>query len=282
MKFSDRIGVTAPKTLLQINSIDDELTLKLWNVIYSRFLITKYLSLDSVTGYKDIFFHDLWGTFLKRKLNEYPKYIYQLVDFLEVSFFKGHWYERYNLLEFILGLKYINNILSIEEFSEKINNVLKEELSGYRLSNGLFIPITSEDELDSIETALNVSDKFSGAKIHLRTSIELLADKKTPDYRNSIKESISAVETIASIIAEKPKATLGEALRIIEKKYPLHRALKEGFEKLYGYTSDADGIRHKILDENINLEQADAVYMLISCSSFINYLISKFANLEKT
>ena len=93
---------------------------------------------------------------------------------------------------------------------------------------------------------------------------------RTRNYRNSIKESISAVESIARVVSGRDKATLGDALKAI-KRGQLHPALKEGFLKLYGYTSDEQGIRHAMLDEP-NLTAADARYFLVSCSSFVNYL----------
>ena len=43
-----------------------------------------------------------------------------------------------------------------------------------------------------------------------------MTDRKTPNYRNSIKESISAVEALCKIITENEKATLGKALKIID------------------------------------------------------------------
>jgi len=51
----------------------------------------------------------------------------------------------------------------------------------------------------------------------------------------------------------------------------LHGGLKNGYGNLYGYTNDANGIRHSLLAES-NLTQADAKYFLISCSAFVNYL----------
>lgn len=74
--------------------------------------------------------------------------------------------------------------------------------------------------------------------------MQLLTNKKNPDYRNSIKESISAIEALCKIKTNDDKATLRKALNLIEQKYGLHPALKGAFEKLYGYSSDADGIRH--------------------------------------
>ena len=118
--------------------------------------------------------------------------------------------------------------------------------------------------------------KLEAAKNHLDTSIELFSDRKNPDFRNSIKESISAIESLCKIICNKPNATLGEALKIIEKDgiVELHPALKEAYLKIYGYASDKDGIRHAMLDKS-TVDLDDAKYMLVSSCAFINYLIAK-------
>ena len=159
---------------------------------------------------------------------------------------------------------------------EHRNIALEEEVSAYRFVEYFITEITSEEEIISIEDAIQNTDKFKGAKKHLQTSLKLLSDRKNPDYRNSIKESISAVESICKIITGDKKATLGKALGILGKKEKIHQSLKAGFDKFYGYTSDADGIRHALLDED-NLSFFDAKFMLVSCSAFINYLIGKLS-----
>ena len=101
-----------------------------------------------------------------------------------------------------------------------------------------------------------------------------MSDRTNPNYRNSIKESISAVEALCKTVSGKEKAHLGEAIAFLEKKGSIHPALKRAFTSLYGYTSDADGIRHALMEES-NLTGADARFMLISCSAFINYVIAR-------
>jgi hypothetical protein len=113
--------------------------------------------------------------------------------------------------------------------------------------------------------------RFAGPASHVQRALELLSNRDNPDYRNSIKESISAVESMARIVAESPKATLADALKALEKGGKLHSALKDGFLKLYGYTSDEGGIRHAMLEEP-SISAADARYFLLSCTSFVNYL----------
>lgn len=135
---------------------------------------------------------------------------------------------------------------------------------------GHLADVTSQEEIAMIEEAARDS-RFAGVSAHIDRALELYADRENPDYRNSIKESISAVESIARVVSGSQKATLGDALKTIEKTGQLHPALKEGFLKLYGYTSDEQGIRHAMLDEP-NLTAADARYFLVSCSSFVNYL----------
>ena len=49
-------------------------------------------------------------------------------------------------------------------------------------------------------------------------------------------------------------------------------ALRNAFSSLYGYTNDAEGIRHALLEEG-NLTKADAKFMLVCCSAFINYAL---------
>ncbi len=77
------------------------------------------------------------------------------------------------------------------------------------------------------------------------------------------------------------RATLTRALRKLEDRVSLHAALKDAFGKLYGYTSDADGIRHALLDES-DLGFEDAKFMLVSCASFVNYLKIKASKADIT
>ena len=54
----------------------------------------------------------------------------------------------------------------------------------------------------------------------------------------------------------------------------LPQSLRDAFNKLYGYTSSKEGIRHA-LSEQTTLSSEDARFMLVSCSAFVNYLTSK-------
>jgi hypothetical protein len=124
------------------------------------------------------------------------------------------------------------------QLPEAINRVLEQELSGYRFVGGVCTDVTDSQEVAALEHAL-ADDDFPGVQGHLQAALQHLSNREKPDYRNSIKESISAVESMAQVVAKKPKATLDDALAEIEKRGRLHPALKKGFSSIYGYTTKA-------------------------------------------
>ena len=84
------------------------------------------------------------------------------------------------------------------------------------------------------------------------------------------------------MIRRPPRSTQAETLfpyttlfRSLGNKISIHGALNESFLKLYGYTSDTNGIRHSGIDFK-NASAEDARYMLVSCSAFVNYLNEKY------
>ncbi len=149
-----------------------------------------------------------------------------------------------------------------------LNTVLETENAAYRIVGSEVVEITDTNEIAAIEDALNHPD--DPVRAHIQAALAMLSDRKSPDYRNSIKEAISAVEATCRLVTGMKNATLGDAL----KKVPdLHPALQKGFLALYGFTSDASGIRHSLLDES-NLTYVDAKFMLAACASFVSYLRS--------
>ncbi len=144
-------------------------------------------------------------------------------------------------------------------------------MSGYRIIDSQVMPITDEREIEAVEEATSGTGGWATCSDHISKSASLLFDRQNPDYSNAVKEAITAVESACCIVTKKKSATLGQALKIIEQMHPLHPALKQAFTKLYGYTSDADGIRHGGIDTaEVTFEEAK--YMLVSCSAFVNYL----------
>ena len=262
-RFSQRKGLKPVAEVIQMDSMDSELRNSLWNVLDVRVWSGDWPP-DSLK--EESFSAPLWFDFFKKPIDSRPEFAFLILKEIRQHFFACEWFEVYDFLEFVVG-HYQESKPRLAEF---LNLILERELSGYRFVSGRITDITNAQEIEMLETAL-ADSRFAGVAAHLQRALDHYANRENPDYRNSIKESISAVENMARIVSGKPKAMLGDALKEIEKKRSLHEALKGGFIKLYGYTNDADGIRHAMMDEP-NLTQADARYFLLSCTSFVNYL----------
>lgn len=152
----------------------------------------------------------------------------------------------------------------------ELNRTFKQKHYPYRIISDRVTPIITIIEIKEIEKALNIPDRYQPVREHLSKALDKWADIKTPDYENSIKESICAVESLVEILQGK-KGTLGDLIENLN----IHPAMKKGFKKLYGWSSDDSGIRHGEYGESFPCGEGEARYMLMTCSAFINYVIAK-------
>ncbi|WP_034041355.1 AbiJ-NTD4 domain-containing protein [Wocania ichthyoenteri] len=277
MKFSERLGYKSIKQELQFEIIDIELKNSLWTIFLDNY-INKLERKNYTTGRKELYIYtySLWLNFFKLPIDTSPisqdQYVSKdsLINHIRKFFFsdKTEWYEIYDLIEF--SGKY-----SKGDYFELFNKIFEREKAGYRFLNSQIVPISSKEEIQAIEDAISNNDSFKSVKTHLETSLKLLSDKQNPDYRNSIKESISAIESMCKIFIGDDKSTLGQTLKKLENDGHLHPALKKAFSSLYGYTSDDAGIRHALIESDREIDFYEAKFMLTTCSAFINFLKSR-------
>ncbi len=279
MRFSQRIGKTPIKNLLQIESIDKDLKNRLWNIIIESFFDLFRDFVSNSRNEKAELMKLIWKEFFKKPIDEIPTftntkgvYVPGTIVFIRDWFYSCEWYDIYDFLEFI---SFVDIKTKNLEFEAACNFALKKELAGYRIIKQRVVQITANEEIQEIEEAITNTDKWKSVSTHINTALVNLADRKNPNYRNSIKESISAVESFCKIITNDDKATLGKALNEIEQTHHIHGALKNAFSSIYGYTSDSGGIRHALLEKDVTVDFEDAKFMLVSCSAFINYLRTK-------
>lgn len=283
--FSQRKGLKPIRSAIQVDSMDKSLRNRLWNALTICYWDTAGPWLTDQDNNKiNTLCHALWHLYFGKTVDVIEESWRITLDEIRDYFFTCKWNEVYDFIEFVAthypqessGYKKLNNI-----FMDSCNSVLKQDLSAYRFVDGKIVQITSEEEINEIEKALDIPTPLKPVKKHLTKALNLLADRKKPDYGNSIKESILAVEAICGLITKNHKATLGQALKEIDKTNTIviHPALKKAFGNLYGYTSDADGIRHALL-EKTDLDIEDATFMLVSVSAFINYLRSKLSKAD--
>jgi len=274
-RFSERVGAVETITVLQLDTMSDALRNSIWNFLHSI-----YHKGDS--GWRDLA-GALSQWFFKLPIDELPAYNIDGREWIKVKFYGLVWHQAYDFVDFIATYQGRRDYtqFSTEKMHWILNKIFETEHSGYRFLGGELSPISSALEVEAIEAAVSIaaSTGLEGAQTHLKAALQLLGKRPAADYRNAVKESISAVESVAKQLSKNDSQGLSGALEELAKKVPIHGALKSAFIKLYGYTSDADGIRHAILDDP-NVDFDEAKYMVVACSAFVNYLAGK-ANTAK-
>lgn len=209
-----------------------------------------------------------------------------LMNQINRIWYAQQWYTYYDILEIILSFSVLDSKVigsnekeKITNFKNGVNKIFLEENIGYRIINNQVVDITNEEEIDEIEKVMD--SIFDTVNNHFEKALLFYSDRKNPDYKNSIKESISAVESMCCIICEE-KVELGKALGKLEKNgIYIHGAMKNGFQALYGYASDESGIRHGGIEDK-EVTEEDAKFMLVTCSAFVNYLKVKFEKMKES
>lgn len=221
----------------------------------------------------------IWTHFLNKRrfqyrISKYSDEFNDLESFIISS--SNPRYRKLDFIEFVLINLKSQSTAAYDYFVKDINWQFVRQNFGYKIVVDKVIDSISDEEVKSIKTAVN--HKSVSIKEHFARALELYSQRPEGDYANSIKESISAVEYICREITGANK--LGEALNAFEKKgLPIHPRLKEAFEQLYAYTNQPNtGVRHALMDNagSYSPGPEEALFFLITCSSFVNYLTVKF------
>ena len=265
--FSVRHGYQQPKSI-QHESIDADLRAGLWNVLHNCF---------QNSGFESHFiFEIIWAEFLKEPLDadDYDILMSRYKDYTKDIFLSSEWHRVFDLIEFVISfLSDPTDQDTKRRFIDQCNQTLEQENSAYKIVGGRVVEITAEQEIESIENAMVTP--HDGANGHIKNALSLFSRRENPDYRNSIKESISAVESITKEITGQGSFSVGVD-KLEKHGIKLHGAHRSALKKLYGFTSDADGIRHASTNnEPLDINRNTARFMLIACSAFVNYIISQ-------
>lgn len=247
----------------------------LWHVLHQQLTAaTKYVE------YSHPVLADPWRQMLYDKhvwrdhqpADEFSTQVRHHVPLLKDLFMNGTYVQVLGTLQWLL-----RHPASPKAFATAVSKALQMCHAGYRLTadGKTLLPIASEEEAQTALQAfrsLNV-DSYAGARKHLTAAAERLTEGDCP---NAVRESMQAVESVARVITGKSSFT--EALKILEKRWKIHSALKASFGRLYDYTSAEEGIRHPLLDDPAaQVDESDALFMFSACAALITYLVRKAA-----
>lgn len=289
--FSDQNGLLQFNTIMQVNEFNDETRMLINSKLFlllrdlekraSEIVLPEYKELRLISRFCEEVLIDafnfnsvLQGAVPISLHIAYSNYISKAILYASYN-------EVLDILQYIhlwfspkMCLEYHDCISAL------LNKIFETEYVGYRFVANKIVAITDECEIESIQEASNVP--FDGCRRHIEKAISFLADRETKDYKNCIKESISAVEALCRVIVKNEKATLSDAIRQLEScRIHIHPTLKAALSKLYAYTSDEGGIRHAegITENEVTFDEAK--FMLVSCCAFTNYLIAQYGKTIK-
>lgn len=287
--FSDRNAIKSQNIEIQLKDFDERTRIQLKNMISKLYDATYEHDLNDWKDEIQQFFRHIFDEVYSVSIDVKRHYEYEdIFDEINETILHGEYDDVLTLVEDII--QYWDNYLIEKEaydyydcyndeyrdasLYQVMNKFFEKEYIGYRFIGGIIVPISDDYEVAAIEEG--IACKFDSVKKHFLKASTLLSDRDNPDYENSIKESISAVEAICEVFTgiKGKEATLGNMLKKLESNgIEIHSGLRSAFNILYGYTSDANGIRHAgdIGGKTSTFEEAK--FMLVSCCAFVNYLV---------
>lgn len=284
--FSEANGISVCDSVMQIDELDDITRVRISNCLYK--VLDTFMEECSEFCRLAELRDDVGQTFCQKILDEVFCKInflsddcclkWQLLykDYIAKVISDAPYNEVFDVVEYIVRWIADMPIGGMDTYAyTALNNVFEQECVGYRFVDGRIVAITDEHEIAAIDEACSVP--FEGCRKHFEKATGFLANRETKDYKNSIKESISAVESVCQVILNNSKAVLSDALKQLEKNgMIIHPALNQAFIKMYAYTSDQGGIRHAegMFESTVTFEEAK--FMMVSCCAFTNYLIAEY------
>ncbi|MEH6836113.1 MULTISPECIES: AbiJ-NTD4 domain-containing protein [Falsihalocynthiibacter] len=277
--FSERMGIVKPRVALELNEMPSSLQDGLWDLLSAHFFNniratprSQYSGLSN--GFQSVCV-SIWYSFYRESVDDIPPRADEARSLIRERFFEWKYNRAYDFLEFLSGTLIEDEGAS---FRSNCNSHFEREHAAVRFVGEIIAPITNEIEHEELEIAMDQSDVL-GVQEHIKKALRLFS-QEAPDYANSVKEAISAVESAVKFVSGTSSSGVQNGLKAIVRDFDMPESLQKGYAAIYGYTSGPNGIRHPLLDRQEAITQDEARYMMVSCSSFANYLLALKARSE--
>jgi len=277
LSFSQAQGYEPLPQRLKLEELSREARTGFWNVLYEQVEaeVRNGLYGDYLSGFA-------WDRVIR---SVHISFFREPVDEFRLSF--EDFRKRYKELLFTSPFNKVFDLLTFlmrhqgcpQNFTREIGEVFQDCRLAYTLDESypptIYPAATRQEGEAIIEASQRIrAAGMNGAQRHLQKAAKHINNR---EWADSVRESINAVESVARQVAPGAEKTLGPALKKLEDEGVLqHRALREAFGALYGYTSDEQGIRHALLEQGApKVDRDEAVFMLGACASFASYLCRK-------
>ena len=307
-QFSVRMGII-PERAMQTKQLDDETLRRIVNIVQEHVIFTtefdwvlaKQFFAHKMDGSKVILYRSDIELHMNRGLSamsqgpsgfgeNFPR---RAFDRLAM---RDHWWAVLEFIEFVLdipvgsdapiawitpgGLRTEPNMGSgaREHFVSSLNSTLNKMNVGYRLlSTGKFVNVHSDEEAEEIDKAC--SGPFAEARTHMENAVADFRNANQPNHANTVKEAISAVESIVTELTGK------------EIRAGLHQLAKEGIlpdvradsggensfvaalEKYWTYANATS--RHGRKKGVEPPDRDTARFLLVTCATLGNYITTR-------
>lgn len=271
LPFSQRTGLVEVPPQLKIGEISSKIRRELCYHLS--------LEIDSNTRYgvSYSYLSEIWSRvasdfhvlFLNRPISSYKPSITTTRADMEEIFVKSEVGRLFDFVEFLTRHKNVSARMKSE-----LSGVLVSNRAAYRIFDGLVVAVGNDHQAVAFARAIDDAAVVGALAVRKQLLAAAVA-VRNGHWADSVRESIHAVEAMAVQLAPGTD-TLGPALRVIEGEGHLHGSLKAAFGSLYGYSSDEGGIRHALVfGDEAQVDEADAMFMLGACASFVSYLIAR-------
>lgn len=162
--FSER-NQLAPTKPIQVADVDSPLFNRIWNIFYDREYATRrsVLSSRSCHGRAEQVLDALGYSYT------YPDDYFdhnKNIEKLKNRLIDSEWYVIYDFVEIYVSLFPTKS--ERQPIEKELNVVLAEEKAGYRMVDGMIVPITNKDELGALKKAMKT--KYESVNQHITKS----------------------------------------------------------------------------------------------------------------
>ena len=179
------------------------------------------------------------------------------------------WYRVYDISE---GLhQYLAAQHRGTAFTERLNRLFEEDGVGWQMVDGQIVTRGDVEFEHAVAGAIEqLGDaNLQTAKRELQEARRDLSRRPDPDVTGTIQHCMAALEATARVIANDPRATLGEILIRHRDALGIPRPLDTALAQMWGYASEMG--RHLQEGRNPGRQQADL--LLGTASAMISYLL---------
>lgn len=276
--FSERHGFSPQKTL-QVTELDTRTRTRIINcfrLVYFNSIGSRIGAIKNFDEKIVVFLMKLtdeyFGDYVLNSFSPSEWYLHwmSLKERIESHILEGEWYRVYDLIEFFLReYPYEKNNTFL---TYCLNKVFQEENVGYSIIANQVVPIFDNGEVKEIEDALVKASSWQGVYDDLISAMKHLSDRKHPDYKDSIANSIRAVEGVAKLITHQT-GTLGELMPKVQEILGLDKNFAKAIGQLWRYANNV--ARHADPEAERIPEFEEAKFVFVTASAIVNYLISK-------